>query len=547
MDLSGRDSAAYTGSGSSATSRRLSGADAPTTYDLSRRAASGSTSSRGNTLEDATIYLGSSSGRTNSRVSTVPRAYSSRADSTRLPAAARRSALSDRLRAATADRADRSNGRTLAGDLAGRYTPSSNANSTALRTSRDSSLGLRDALGRQRTVARPGETRREAVEQMSSRGASSAQRFDPAKAERVTAARTEYRIQQARADRKAVRTMNARYKAAREQDNSLRQRMASASQSAAVASDVALRMALASTPLPGLRGYGGVSLRGGNQSGYYGHDDRWGGYGHYGWSNWYWNSCFPAWNSWWWGSCGGWAFGFGWGYGWGNSWCYSPIWAWPCYYPSSYRYYWPTYAYCSPTVVYNYYYDDSPVYREVIAQPADEVVVVAAEPAEMVVQNVSVRAATEYMALGDRAFTEGRYGDAVHYYAKAIEFAPEDGVLYLVLFDSLFATGDYHYAAFALRRSLELNPEIATLGLDKRAFYGNPADFDQQLALLERYVSDHAIDDDARLVLAANYLFSLQPERCVELLDGGYSSDVQQSSSGQVLLAAGLELLTEKE
>ena len=34
------------------------------------------------------------------------------------------------------------------------------------------------------------------------------------------------------------------------------------------------------------------------------------------------------------------------------------------------------------------------------------------------------------------------------------------GVLFLVLSDALFATGDYHYAAYALRRALELDPGI---------------------------------------------------------------------------------------
>ena len=40
------------------------------------------------------------------------------------------------------------------------------------------------------------------------------------------------------------------------------------------------------------------------------------------------------------------------------------------------------------------------------------------------------RASDYYLMLGDRAFREGRYADAVHYYAKAVEFAPDNGILH---------------------------------------------------------------------------------------------------------------------
>ncbi|TDJ70970.1 MAG: hypothetical protein E2O39_09125 [Planctomycetota bacterium] len=147
------------------------------------------------------------------------------------------------------------------------------------------------------------------------------------------------------------------------------------------------------------------------------------------------------------------------------------------------------------------------------------------------------RASDYYLVLGDRAFREGRYGDAVHFYAKAVEFAPNEGVLYLILSDALFATGDYHYAAYTLRKAFELDPGIVDNIVDKHSFYADPVEFDRQIAVLERYLEDHFLDDDARLVLAANYLFGGRPAAAVDLLESAFSQEVVKSPAGQVVLA----------
>jgi tetratricopeptide (TPR) repeat protein len=144
--------------------------------------------------------------------------------------------------------------------------------------------------------------------------------------------------------------------------------------------------------------------------------------------------------------------------------------------------------------------------------------------------------------MGDRAFRDGRYGDAVHYYAKAVELAPDEGVAYLVLGDALFATGDYHYAAYALRKALELDPTLIDATVDKREFYGDPRDYDRQIAVLELYLQDHFLDDDARLVLAANYLFGGRPQAAVELLENPFSAEVRASPAGAKVLERALAL-----
>jgi len=152
------------------------------------------------------------------------------------------------------------------------------------------------------------------------------------------------------------------------------------------------------------------------------------------------------------------------------------------------------------------------------------------------------RGVSQYLTLGDSAFSNGRYSDAVHYYARAVEAAPDEGVLYLILSDALFATGDYHYAAYALRRAVELDAHLLDNVVDKHAFYGDPAEFDRQIQVAEQYLEEHFLDDDARLVLAANYLFANRPAQSADLLQSEFSKTVRESTAGALILQRAEEL-----
>jgi hypothetical protein len=250
-----------------------------------------------------------------------------------------------------------------------------------------------------------------------------------------------------------------------------------------------------------------------------------------------------------------WACTFGWpwscyGFGWP---CYWGCWGWnSCsYYPYSYypsycsSYYPYSYSSWSPAPVYYTTvvndavdYGSSAAYEEPAA--AGEGYITAApagtraageQPPE--VKEALIRGAADYLTLGDDAFRQGRYSDAVHHYARTVEYAPDDGVLYLLLSDALFATGDYHYAAFALRRAVELEPKILDNVIDKHGFYGDPLEYDKQISLAEQYLNEHFLDEDARLILAANYLFAKRPSQCLDLLDSPFSQAVLESSSGR--------------
>lgn len=287
---------------------------------------------------------------------------------------------------------------------------------------------------------------------------------------------------------------------------------------------------------------------------YYGGWGHWGGFWGNGWGcnawGWGWNNCYwgyggfgwcNAWNPF--NYCGYW----GWGWGWGSSWwCRNtnPYFWWNNYYNP-----WPRFY---STVIYQTY-DPGPDVIYVEAEPeviyveepyAGEIAagnpVLAAELDALLAPSAEAQARADkrdaLLAQGDLAFREGRYADAVHHYAQAAETSPTEGVLYLVLSDALFATGDYHYAAYSLRKALELDPTLVENIVDKHEFYTDPTEFDRHIAVLERFVQDRPLDQDARLVLGANYLFGNRPAAAVDLLESESAARLREDSSAILLL-----------
>ncbi|MBL8861407.1 MAG: hypothetical protein JNK02_05285 [Planctomycetes bacterium] len=255
--------------------------------------------------------------------------------------------------------------------------------------------------------------------------------------------------------------------------------------------------------------------------------DVWGGTG------WYWNTCWTG--GWWWG------FGYGWPYG-------SCWWGWPsywsCYWPWGYG--WSTWGWYSSPWIYSgvVYVDSTPevvVIREEAPAPAVEPAAAPAPAGAPPQVAPEIRAglessADESLAAGDTAFREGRYSDAVRHYARAVEFAPERGSLWLILSDALFATGDYHYAAYALRKSLELDATLLEPLVDKHEWYGDPAEFDRHIAWAEAYLRDRVLDEDARLVLAANYLFARRHASAVDALESAFGAGLVETKAGRLVL-----------
>ncbi len=278
-------------------------------------------------------------------------------------------------------------------------------------------------------------------------------------------------------------------------------------------------------------------------------------------SSW-WYACGPC-SWWWWNGCTYWWPSWGWGWSWGPGWSNCGL-AWSGHSNWSY----PGYHYwgCSPWWYSNVIYVDTytPPQQQVVivheyearpeeAQPAAPAAAGEAqaganlppEKRDPMMAQALARTAQQYVSLGDLAFSERRFGDAVAHYAKAIEYAPDDGVLYMLLADALFATGDYHYAAFALRKALELEPRLVDTIVDKHSVYADAGDFEKQLSYLEGYLKDNFTDEDARLVLAANYLFGNKPHQALDLLESSFSAEVRKTSAGSLLYERARKLASE--
>jgi hypothetical protein len=223
------------------------------------------------------------------------------------------------------------------------------------------------------------------------------------------------------------------------------------------------------------------------------------------------------------------------------SWPFYWSWYYPCWWWYSQPYYFTDYCYQYPatTVVYaqpQVVYADQQNVGEGVVAAQENGRVSAPAPAQS--SNSLSITAQRYLDLGDRAFREGRYTDSVQFYAKAVEFAPDQGALYLVLSDALFAAGDYHYGAYAVRRAFELDPALIETSVDKHAFYPDPALFDQQLAVLERYLAQHPDDRDARLVLGLNYLFGGRAKDAAHTIEAAGAAMADDLAAQKVLQRA---------
>jgi len=443
----------------------------------------------------------------------------------------------------TASASPRSRGQLSHADVLARYRASASAPAAATPRSASPSAGSSDASAARISAAR----RQAAAESAAARTAAARRQQADRNAARTQAARADAADRSAQATEQRVREAREKAAAGAASDDATRARIEAARRDKAASNeartqaarrqyDERVRAARESSTGTG----GGLVVDSSSpgvangQAWGSSYDDCYSG-GYY--NNCYWNtwgSCWSlGWCSWWCAPtycCGLWWHSYWWG---GGSWCYpwSFYWYGP-FIPSSY------------TVVYQ---EPEPevIYVEVPAAEEGEVVVPAAAPAfvpptqpDAALERELNRATGYYLTQGDRAFREGRYGDAAHFYAKAVEFSPDSGILYLVLADALFATGDYRYAAFAIRKALELEPELASNVIDKRDFYAVSADFDRQLATLERFVEDHVIDDDARLVLAANYLFGGRPAAAVDLFASPFSENLAGSPAGQLIFEA---------
>lgn len=116
-----------------------------------------------------------------------------------------------------------------------------------------------------------------------------------------------------------------------------------------------------------------------------------------------------------------------------------------------------------------------------------------------------------YMAQAEMALQAGNYYRAAGRYEIAHLLSPNDPLPLLGRGHALAAAGDYWSAANALRRGIELFPEIAAFRLDLVSLVGQPDIFDRRRADLEERLA-HSEQYELRFLLGYLELYSGMPD-----------------------------------
>lgn len=109
---------------------------------------------------------------------------------------------------------------------------------------------------------------------------------------------------------------------------------------------------------------------------------------------------------------------------------------------------------------------------------------------------------------GDALFARGDYGEAVTVYRAAVQRALDDPMAVFALGHGLFAVGVLDEAAAMLRKGVLLHPDIVRVHMRRRDFYGRPADYDEQMAMLLRHAATRPDDRDTTFLLGYNLYYS---------------------------------------
>ncbi|MFG0317230.1 MAG: hypothetical protein ACF8XB_08160 [Planctomycetota bacterium JB042] len=190
--------------------------------------------------------------------------------------------------------------------------------------------------------------------------------------------------------------------------------------------------------------------------------------------------------------------------------CWSPAWWcawWPLYSVH------PGYVHCVPTYV--------PVYQGdvIVYQPYDEFDVVeefVPVDGELPEEGVDpfleaellrlseIEAAVRALEEGAQLFLDGLYAEATDAFRRAMLAAPDNAIPKFAMANGLFALGEYGYAAFLLRRGVEIVPTWPSAGPDLRELYGDEDDLLEHQIALE--VTVESLPNDGELRLLAGYV-----------------------------------------
>ncbi|MFQ5422943.1 MAG: tetratricopeptide repeat protein [Phycisphaerae bacterium] len=129
------------------------------------------------------------------------------------------------------------------------------------------------------------------------------------------------------------------------------------------------------------------------------------------------------------------------------------------------------------------------------------------------------------MEAGLTLLKQGAYQRATDVLLQAVLADPEAGLPKLAFADALFATDDYDYAAYAVRRGIDRVSDIAVVLADRRSLFRDDKELDRLAYRLRHFVQRHRTSADAHFLLGYYHLVMDQPEEARKSFDAALDLD----------------------
>jgi len=151
--------------------------------------------------------------------------------------------------------------------------------------------------------------------------------------------------------------------------------------------------------------------------------------------------------------------------------------------------------------------------------------VTSAQPITSLAPNDASRY-SDCMKQGERYFRAREYQRAYNEFQLASLIDDRDPSSLLSMCHAMFAMSRYSYASSAhyLRQAMKFFPELPTVPLQPRGFYGQPADYAERMAILEDHLRKMPSDAEGYLLLAYHRWFDGDVEAACEAVSKAYSA-----------------------
>ena len=145
--------------------------------------------------------------------------------------------------------------------------------------------------------------------------------------------------------------------------------------------------------------------------------------------------------------------------------------------------------------------------------------------------------AEEFAQIGETAFKSRDYKGAVRAWRHGLIDDPDNGVLVLMLAQSLFATGQFNEAAGATQFGMQQleSSKWETVVKNYRELYGKIDDYTIQLRALEKATREKADDPALRFLLGYHYGYLGYPKEAVQQLEKCVSLAAEDEAAQKLL------------